>query len=393
MKAVVFRGVGDIALEEVPDPQIEEPTDAVIRVTRSAICGTDLHLVRGTVPGVAPGTVLGHEGVGIVEEVGEMVRNFRPGDRVVVCSTISCGYCSYCRAGHTAQCDNANPNGPGTAFFGGPASAGGYDGLQAERARIPFASNTLFHLPDEIDDDAAITLSDIFPTGYFGADLARVSAGRAVAVFGCGPVGQLAIASALLMDAGRVFAVDCVPSRLEAAASQGAEAIDFSQVDPVAALRELTGGIGPDRVIDAVGVDAERAGNGLDRTRWDEELAEVAPQRANNGWAPGNAPTSALEWAVEAVCKSGTIAIIGVYPPSVRWFPIGAAMMKNLELHMGNCNHRSYMPRLVELVRSGAIDPRSVLSRDEPLVSAIDAYDAFNARQPGWLKVELHPGA
>ena len=198
MKAVVWHAVGDIRLDEVPEPRIEQPTDAVVRLTASAICGTDLHFVRGTVSGMKPGTILGHEGVGIVEKVGADVRNFDVGDRVVICSTIACGTCSYCRAGYYAQCDNANPNGPdaGTSFFGGPAATGPVNGLQAERARIPFAATTMVKLPEQVTDDQAILISDIFPTGWFGAVLAEVSNGDTVAVFGCGPVGQFAIASA-----------------------------------------------------------------------------------------------------------------------------------------------------------------------------------------------------
>lgn len=394
MKAIVFHGVGDIRLDEVPDPEIEQPTDAIVRLTTSAICGTDLHFVRGTMPGVEPGTILGHEGVGVVEEVGADVRNFRPGDRVVVCSTIACGFCSYCRSGWYSQCDTANPNGPGTAFFGGPISAGGFDGLQAELARIPYAATTLVKLPDDVDDDIAITLSDIFPTGYFGADIAQIHPGRSVAVFGCGPVGQFAIASSFLMGAGRVFAIDSEESRLEAAADQGAEVIDFSADDPVETLRALTGGIGPDRIIDAVGVEAEQAADGQDRERYDRELEEIAPTRAQGShWQPGNAPTRAIEWAVEAVAKAGAISVIGVYPPSVRWFPFGEAMMKNLRIHMGNCPHRRYVPMLIEMVRSGTLDPTAILSEIEPLSSAIDAYEAFDERRPGWLKVELQVGS
>jgi threonine dehydrogenase-like Zn-dependent dehydrogenase len=394
MKAIVFHGVGDIRLEDVPEPELEQPTDAIVRLTSSAICGTDLHFVRGTMPGVEPGTILGHEGVGVVEEVGDDVRNFRPGDRVVICSTIACGYCSYCRAGWYSQCDVANPNGPGTAFFGGPVSAGGFDGLQAELARIPHAATTMVRLPDDIDDDTAITLSDILPTGYFGADMARIHPGRSVAIFGCGPVGQFAIASAFLMGAGRVFAIDSVDSRLDIAADQGAEVIDFGQEDPVQTLRDLTGGIGPDRVIDAVGVEAEQAGDGQDRGRYARELEEIAPERAEGPrWQPGNAPTRAIEWAVEAVAKAGTISVVGVYPPSVRWFPLGPAMMKNLQVHMGNCPHRRYVPELIEMVRSGRLDPAAILSEIEPLSSAIEAFEAFDERRPGWLKVELQVGS
>jgi threonine dehydrogenase-like Zn-dependent dehydrogenase len=262
MKAVVWNGVGDIGLEDVKEPKIEEPTDAIVRLTASAICGTDLHFVRGTVTEMKPGTILGHEGIGIVEEVGKQVRNFQPGDRVVIPSTIACGYCSYCRAGYYAQCDNANPKGEGTAFFGGPESSGPFDGLQAEFARVPFANVGLVRIPEAVSDEQAILLSDIFTTGWFGASLAEIVDGDPVAVFGCGPVGQFAIASAMLRGAGRVFAIDAIPSRLEMAKSQGAETIDFNAEDPVETLKELTGKIGPNRVIDAVGVDAETATKG-----------------------------------------------------------------------------------------------------------------------------------
>jgi threonine dehydrogenase-like Zn-dependent dehydrogenase len=260
MKAVVFYGVGDIRLSEEPEPTIHERTDAVVRLTSSAICGTDLHMIRGTMPGMQPGTILGHEGVGIVEELGSDVRNLKVGDRVVIPSTIACGSCSYCRAGYYAQCDHANPNGPraGTAFYGGPKETGPLHGLQAEKARIPYANVGLVKLPDEITDDQAILLSDIFPTGYFGAELAEIKPGDTVAVFGCGPVGQFAIASAFLNRAGRVLAVDTIPSRLEMAQSQGAEIVDFNAEDPVQTILRLTGGIGVDRAIDAVGIDAVR---------------------------------------------------------------------------------------------------------------------------------------
>ncbi len=264
MKAVVWHGVGDIRLDDVPEPQIEQPTDAIVRLTASAICGTDLHMVRGTVTGMKPGTILGHEGVGVVEKVGKDVRNLKPGDRVVIPSTIACGACAYCRDGYYSQCDTANPNGPeaGTAFFGGPAESGPFNGLQAERARIPFANVGLVKLPDDITDEQAILLSDIFPTGYFGADMAEILPGHTVAVFGCGPVGQFVIASCKLMDAGRIFAVDNIPDRLEMARDQGAEIINFDQEDPVETIKRLTMGIGVDRAIDAVGVDANHPEHG-----------------------------------------------------------------------------------------------------------------------------------
>jgi threonine dehydrogenase-like Zn-dependent dehydrogenase len=404
MKAVVFHGVGDIRLDEVPEPKIQEPTDAVVRLTASAICGTDLHMVRGTMAMMKPGTILGHEGVGVVDEVGPEVRNLKIGDRVVIPSTIGCGYCVYCRAGYYAQCDNANPHGPrgGTAFFGGPEPSGPFHGLQAERARIPYANIGLVKLPDAVSDDQAILLSDIFPTGYFGAELAEISPGDTVAVFGCGPVGQFTILSAKLLGASRILAVDTIPSRLDMARAQGAEVIDFNAEDPVETIRRLTGGIGVDRVIDAVGVDAERPHRGPAAVRasqqaeqFEEEVEEIAPEAAPEGqhWRPGDAPSQVLTWAVDALAKAGTLSIIGVYPQTVRFFPIGMAMNKNLTMKMGNCNHRKYLPMLVDMVRSGEVDPAEVLTQHEPLSSAIDAYKAFDERQPGWLKVKLVPGS
>jgi threonine dehydrogenase-like Zn-dependent dehydrogenase len=400
MKAVVFHGVGDIRLEEVSEPRIDQPNDAIVRITASAICGTDLHMVRGTLSGMDPGTVLGHEGVGVVEAVGPNVRNFKGGERVVIPSTIACGYCAYCRDGYFAQCDNANPNGKqaGTAFYGGPQSSGAFNGLQAEKARIPFANVNLVRLPDDISDEQAIMLSDVFPTGYFGADNAEIDPGDTVAVFGCGPVGQFAIASARFMDAGRIFAIDTVPSRLDMARAQGAECIDFNAEDPVEMLRELTGGIGPDRVIDAVGVDAMCPHHGpaapQARRRAQahaQELKEIAPQTHPQGdnWHPGDAPSQALEWAVQAVCKAGTLSIVGVYPPADRFFPIGMALNKNLTVNMGNCNHRRYIPILIDYVRSRMIDPAKILTQQRPFASVIDAYKAFDTRREGWVKVEL----
>ncbi len=397
MKAVVWHGTGDIRLDEVPDPKILEPSDAIVRITRSAICGTDLHLVRGTMPGMAEGTVLGHEAVGVVEEVGPAVRGFSPGDRVVIPSTISCGTCSYCRSGYYAQCDRANPNGPsaGTCFFGGPEATGSVDGLQAEYARVPFAMTSLVRIPDAVSDDRAILLSDIFPTAWFGARLAEVSRGDSVLVLGAGVVGQFAIASAKRQGAGRVFAVDGIASRLDKAREQNAETINFNEDDPVALVRELTGGIGVDRVIDAVGVDAERPKTGpaapADTGRFEQERAEAAPDASPDGdlWMPGDAPSQAARWAVDAVAKAGSIGVIGVYPPGFEGFPFGTAMNKNLTVHMGNCNHRRYLPELLDLVRTDVVDPTAFITRREEPTAAIEAYESFDRREDGWLKTVL----
>ncbi|HZD87006.1 MAG TPA: zinc-binding dehydrogenase, partial [Gaiellaceae bacterium] len=302
--------------------------------------------------------------------------NLVPGDRVVVPSTIACGTCSYCRAGYYAQCDNANPNGPGTAFFGGPEEAGGFDGMQAEKVRVPYANVGLVKLPDEVTDDQAILVSDIFPTGYQAADIAEIGEGDTVCVLGCGPVGQFAIWSAFHLGAGRVIAVDRVPDRLEIARGQGAEIVNFEDDDPVELVQETTRGIGPDRVIDAVGVDAEEPGSD-----------------GSQPFQPGSAPTQAAEWAVELVAKAGTVTLIGVYPQTIDRFPIGAAMMKNLTLTMGNCNHRRYIPHLVELTRAGVVDPSRFVTQLEHVTDAVSAFEEFDRRRPGWLKVALDPSA
>jgi threonine dehydrogenase-like Zn-dependent dehydrogenase len=375
MKAVVFHGVGDIRLDDVREPKLKEPMDAIVRLTASAICGTDLHFVRGTLPDMKPGTILGEEGVGVVEEVGKEVRNFKRGDRVVVPSTIACGNCVYCRAGYYSQCDKANPNGPdaGTPFYGGPKSSGPFDGMQAELVRVPFANTNLVKLPEQISDDQAILLSDIFPTGYMAAEMAEIKPGDTVAVFGCGPVGQFAIASAKLLDAGRIIAVDRHPSRLEMARDQGAEVINFDQDDPVKTIRRLTEKTGVDRAIDAVGVDADK------------------PGKKNQAlWKPGNAPSQALEWAVESLAKAGTLSIIGVYSEETH-FPIGKATEKNLTLQMGNCHHRKYIPKLIPIVQEGVFDPSKILTQTLPIDSIIEAYQAFDLRKEGWMKVMVQP--
>jgi Threonine dehydrogenase and related Zn-dependent dehydrogenases len=332
-----------------------------------------------------------------------MVRNLKRGDRVVIPSTIGCGSCSYCRSGYFAQCDTANPNGPqaGTAFFGGPEMTGPFDGLQAEYVRVPYANVGLVKLPDGVTDDQAILLSDIYPTGFFGAHLAEIKDGDIVAVWGCGPVGLFAILSARQMGASRIIAVDGHPSRLDRARALGAEVVNFNEEDPIQAIRDLTGGIGPDRAIDAVGVDAERPKSGpaaaqLEKQaqQFQQELQQIAPQTNPQGdqWKPGDAPSLVATWAVESLAKAGTLSIIGVYPQTHRFFPIGAVMNKNLTINSGNCNHRKYLPELVAMVASGEVDPIQVLSHVEPMTNVLDAYKQFDLRKPGWVKVELVPG-
>jgi len=382
MKAIVFHGVGDIRLDEVPDPTLQTSTDAIVRITASAICGTDLHFIRGSAPDMQPGTILGHEAVGVVEHLGDDVRNLSIGDRVLIPSTIACGNCSYCRAGYFAQCDVANPNGKsaGTSFFGGPRTTGPFDGLQAEKARIPFAHIGLIKLPDAITDDQAIAMSDIFPTAWFGAEMAEIKDGDTVAVFGCGPVGLFAIVSAKLMGAGRIFAIDGLEDRLERARELGAECINFEQEDPVETLHRLTRDIGVDRAIDAVGIDANHRHQ---HNGHDHDSAQ---------WQPGDEPSQALQWAVQGLAKAGTLSIIGVYPAGFDSFPIGMAMNKNIRMNMGNCHHRKYIPKLIEMTLAGRVDPARILTQNEPLTDAISAFQKFDEHRPGWIKVKLEPG-
>jgi threonine dehydrogenase-like Zn-dependent dehydrogenase len=400
MKAVVFHSVGDIRLDDVKKPTIKDDFDAIIKITVSAICGTDLHFVRGTVGPMEKGTILGHEAVGIVESVGKKVRNFAEGDRVIVPSTVSCGYCPQCRQMHYSQCDVSNPNGreSGTAFFGGPKSSGPLPGCQAEFVRVPFANNNLVKLSDDVSDDKAILLSDIFPTAFFAADIAGVKPGSVVVILGCGPVGLFCIASAKLLGASRIFAIDGIPSRLAAARAQGAECIDFTNEDPFLVIKDITDGSLADIVIDAVGVDAYLPSSGpvakkfkKDVKDFEQELKKIAPKTKSNGnlWVPGNAPSLALRMAVDLLGKAGTLSIIGVYSEASEMFPIGKAMNKNLRIVMGNCPHRLYIPRLLELVKINGFDPTEILTQQPPLLDVIEAYQQFDLRNPGWIKVAL----
>ncbi|MFP4498321.1 MAG: zinc-binding dehydrogenase, partial [Vulcanimicrobiota bacterium] len=298
--------------------------------------------------------------------------------------------------------DNANPNGSraGTAFFGGPKSAGSINGLQAERARIPYANVGLVKIPDNVTDEQALMLSDIFPTGYFGADIADIEPGKTVAIFGCGPVGQFAIMSAKMMGARRIIAVDMEKSRLSMARDQGAETIDFQREDPTELILEMTRGIGVDRVIDAVGVDAfyptegpaaQKAQQKLELYK--EELREIMSggKIKTEEWHHGTAPSIVSEWAIECVAKAGLISIIGVYPDEVTRYPIGKAMGMNLSIKMGNCPHIRYIPMLMRKVETGAVDPSEVLTQVQPVKSVIEAYKTFDDRKAGWMKVELKP--
>ncbi|ASQ46538.1 alcohol dehydrogenase catalytic domain-containing protein [Legionella clemsonensis] len=400
MKALVFRGIGEICLEDVKKPSLNDQYDALVKITTSAICGTDLHFIRGTMGPMESGTILGHEAVGVVDEIGKGVRNLRIGDRVVVPSTIACGTCLNCRRANYSQCDKANPNGPdaGTAFYGGPKMTGPFHGCQAEYVLVPFANNNLVKLSDSISDDQAILVSDIFPTAYFAVDMAHVKKGNLAVVLGCGPVGQFAIASCKLRGVSRIFAVDAIPSRLEMAKKQGAECINFNEEDPVEVIKELTNGSLCDIVIDAVGIDAFAPSHGPaakkvkdNKKQYEQEVSQVAPHVGshNNEWVPGNAPSYTLKEAVKLAAKCGTVSIVGVYPPGFNVYPIGEAMNKNLKIVMGNCPHRAYIPKLLSLIEDNRINPLTILTQKKPLDNVIEAYNQFDTRKEGWVKVAL----
>ncbi len=343
------------------------------------------------------GTILGHEAVGIVDKIGTGIRNLKEGDRVLVPSTVACGYCQSCRKGCYSQCLEANPNGPeaGTTFYGGPKDSGPLQGCQAEYVRVPFANVNLVKLPDEVSDDQAILLSDIFPTAYFGADIAKVSPGKVVVVLGCGPVGQFTIASCKLMGASRIFAVDRVASRLKLARCQGAECINFQEENVVEVLKELTKGSLADIVIDAVGVDAQKSPESDKKVAKElqTELEKIAPKANPEGnlWQPGNGPSQCLRDSVDLAAPNGVISIIGVYPFSSQIFPIGKAMNKNLSIVMGNCPHKKYIPLLLKFVQSGIIYPTKILTQVRSLEEVLEAYKHFDLREEGWIKVALKP--
>jgi len=380
MKAVVFKGIGDIALEEVQSPIIQDPKDALVRITMSTICGTDLHMIRGSMTGMQPGTILGHEGVGIVEKVGADVKKIKVGDRVIIPSTIACGTCDYCKKKIYSQCDyyTHNDSQTNTAFYGGPKKSGPFNGMQVEMVRVPFEDVGLVTIPTDVTDSQAILLSDILPTAYMGVEMADIQPTDNIAVFGCGPVGQLVILLLKRSGIKTIFAIDNVPSRLALAEKQGAHAINFDHEDPVSVLKKLTQGKGPDKIIDAVGIDAEQP-----HYTW----ADSSDHQAQ--WLPGNAPWQALQWEVDALCKAGTLSIIGVYPGPFHLFPIGTAMGKNLIIKMGNCNHRAYIPKLLEWVHKKEIDLTPFITQTISFDKVIDAYKHFDKREDGWLKVAL----
>lgn len=390
MKALCWHGKSDVRVDTVPDPKILEPTDAIIKITATAICGSDLHLFDGFMPTMEAGDILGHEPMGVVVEVGAGVKKLRPGDRVVVPFTISCGSCFFCNRGLYSCCDTSNPNaemarkvmGQSPAgLFGYSHMLGGFAGGQAEYLRVPYADVGPVKIESDLPDDKVLFLSDIFPTGYMAAENAEIEPGDTVAVWGCGPVGQFVIQSCWIMGAGRVIAIDRVPERLAMAAGHGkAETLNFDHDDIYESLMSMTNGRGPDRCIDAVGTEAHGTGS------WDAII-----DKAKAAVMLGTDRPHALRQAIQCCRKAGTISIPGVYVGLLDNMPFGAAVNKGLTFKMGQTHVQRYLRPLLSRIESGEIDPSFVITHRLPLEQAPDAYKMFRDKQDGCVKVVLSP--
>ncbi|MEG3836942.1 MULTISPECIES: zinc-dependent alcohol dehydrogenase [unclassified Microcoleus] len=388
MKALCWHGANDVRVDNVPDPTIINPRDAIVKITSTAICGSDLHLYNGFIPTMQSGDIMGHEFMGEVVELGSQVKNLKKGDRVVIPFTISCGSCFFCNRDLWSLCDNSNPNaGLAEKMFGhSPAGlfgyshlTGGYAGGQAEYARVPFADVGPLKIPDGLSDEQVLFLTDIFPTGYMAAENCDIQPGDTVAVWGCGPVGQFAIRSAFMLGADRVIAIDRVPERLQMAAAAKAEIINYEEMDAGEAVTEMTGGRGPDSCIDAVGMEAH--GTGLDA------LYDKAKQAVR---LESDRPT-ALRQVILACRKGGTVSIPGVYGGFVDKVPLGAAFNKGLTLKMGQTHVHRYLRPLLDRVQKGEIDPSFVITHRMKLDEAPHAYEIFKQKKDNCIKVVLKP--
>ncbi len=389
MKAVCWHGANEVRVETVPDPKIINPRDAIVKITSTAICGSDLHLYDGYIPTMEKGDILGHEFMGEVVELGSAVKNVQVGDRVVVPFTISCGNCFFCQKDLWSLCDNSNPNAwipeklmghSPSGLFGYSHMMGGYAGGQAEYARVPFADVGLLKIPDGLADEQVLFLTDIFPTGYMAAENCDIKPGSIVAIWGCGPVGQFAIRSAYMLGAERVIAIDRVPERLQMAQEGKAEVLNYEEVDVGEALKEMTGGRGPDACMDAVGMEAH--GTGPD-SFYDQVKQAVRMET--------DRPT-ALRQVMVSCRKGGTVSIPGVYGGFVDKIPMGAVMNKALTLKTGQTHVHRYLRPLLERVQNGEIDPSFVITHRLPLEQAPHGYEIFKHKQDNCIKVVLKPG-
>lgn len=388
MRATVWHGKNDIRVDNVPDPTIINPRDAIVKITSTAICGSDLHLVDGFVPTMEKGDILGHEFMGEIVEVGSGVGNLKIGDRVVVPFPIACGSCYFCQEKLFSVCENSNPNawmaekmwGHSTAgIFGYSHLTGGYAGGQAEYARVPFADVGPIKVPNGMTDEEVLFLSDILPTGYMAAENCDIKPGHVVAIWGCGPVGLFAIQSAFLLGAERVIAIDRFPERLRMAREMKAETLDYEEINVLDALKQMTGGRGPDSCIDAVGMEAHGAGliGTYDRAKQAMMLETDRP--------------IVLREALMACRNGGTVSIPGVYGGFGDKIPLGTLMNRSLTIKTGQTHVQRYMQRLLEHIQNGDFNPTSIITHRLPLDDAPYAYDIFKNKQDECVKVVLKP--
>jgi threonine dehydrogenase-like Zn-dependent dehydrogenase len=389
MKALTWHGKHDIRCESVPDPEIEDGRDAIIKVTACAICGSDLHLFNGVMPDMHSGDIMGHETMGEVVEVGKDNPKLKVGDRVVVPFTISCGECFFCRRGFFSGCERSNPdpskvtkmwgNSP-AGLFGYTHLLGGYSGGQAEYLRVPYADVGPIKVPDGLSDEQVLFLSDIFPTGYMAAEFCNIQPGETIAVWGCGPVGQMAIKSAFILGAERVIAIDTVPERMALAHRSGAITLDFRDEDIYDRVMELTSGRGADACIDAVGTEADASAS------WDSRI-----DRIKVATFMGTDRPHVLRQAIHCCRNFGTVSIVGVYGGYLDKIPMGSAINRGLTFKMAQTPVQRYLPLLMERIQKGEIDPSFVITHRASLEDGPDLYKTFRDKQDGCIKVVLKP--
>jgi threonine dehydrogenase-like Zn-dependent dehydrogenase len=390
MRANCWHGVNDVRVEQVPDPTILNQGDAIVKITSTAICGSDLHLYNGYVPSMEAGDILGHEFMGEVVEVGLSVKRIKVGDRVVVPFPIACGRCFACEQKMFSVCENSNPNAmmaermwghSPAGIFGYSHLTGGYAGGQAEYVRVPYADVGPLVVPNDMPDEKALFLSDILPTGYMAAEACDIGPGDVVAVWGCGPVGQFAIQSAFLLGAERVIAIDRFPERLSMARDLShAEVLNYEEVDIVDALRQMTGGRGPDACIDAVGLEAH--GTGI----------SYAYDRIKHAMRMESDRPTALREAMLTCRNGGVVSVPGVYGGFVDKFPIGSVMNRSLTIKTGQTHVHRYMQPLLERIQRGELDPSCIITHHLSLDDAPHGYEIFKHKQEQCVKVVLHPG-
>ena len=389
MRAVTYHGKGDMRVDNVPDPAIEHPRDAILKITSTAICGSDLHIYDGFMPEMRTGDVIGHEFMGEIVEVGPEVTNLKKGDRVVVPFNVTCGRCEFCRAELYSMCDESNPDAPklkemygqaGAGLYGYSHLFGGYDGGQAEYARLPFADTGHLKVPDSLPDDKVLFLTDIFPTGWQAAVNADIADGSTVAIWGAGPVGLFALKSALLLGAERVFVIDSEPERLELAREHGGEPINMAEEDVYDVLDRRTGGRLPECVIDAVGLEAHGT-----------NLAEKLYDAVKTATFQETDRTGALRQAIMCCRKGGTVSIAGVYAGMVDKFPLGAAFGKALSFKMGQTHVLKHIPYLLSQIEEGRIDPSFLITHRGTLEDAPGFYETFRDKKDDCIKCVMTP--